>query len=711
MSLNSIRIRTALILLSIGVLIVLVLGGLWVYSTYTMMKSDISMSNLQDARLLSRYIVAFTSYISGMEQIFAASPDTIDAIRTNDSARLKLIGNNLFSMISEAEVVVILDPDGKILYHSDGGIISGLVVSGWFDEVVKQNGTYVTGLFYSESLKKPLFSITTPVMDNGTVIGYIFASVPPDTLDQNIQQQRINPDRNLIVVDTRGFVVSHDNNTYVKTNANLSGTQPVRSLNNATEGVVETSQTYDGQLRIVGYSQVPDSGLGVLVTSPMSVVYSQITERIIEILLMLVAFSTLLIFVNYYVSRYITDPVVNLSQTMREVSGGNYRVRAKSVRKDEIGDLSRTFDLMMDKLEHTVELTKKYLLIYQGAKDPIFFVSLDGRILDINNATLKTYGYTREEMLSMNVSDFRQPGDRLLIPEILKESFQHGCILETVHTRKDGSTFPVEISSAGTLIGNSPVLVAVVRDITERNRTAIELQDAKDQAELYLDLMGHDINNLNHIAMGFLELALATLDLNPEEKDLLLRPLDSIRGSSELISNVRKLQHIKGREALKLNQIDLCDVLEGVIKCFSDIPDRQVTINFKPSPECKIIANELINEVFSNLIGNAIKHSDPAKPLTINVKLDRVTFDGNHYIIVIIEDNGPGIPDDIKRKLFKRFERGRTKASGRGLGLYLVQTLVEKIHGKVWVEDRVPGDYTQGCKFVVLLPVTEQLTE
>jgi signal transduction histidine kinase len=58
----------------------------------------------------------------------------------------------------------------------------------------------------------------------------------------------------------------------------------------------------------------------------------------------------------------------------------------------------------------------------------------------------------------------------------------------------------------------------------------------------------------------------------------------------------------------------------------------------------------------------------------------------------------------LKSIIFTRFQRGKSKASGRGLGLYLVKTLVEDFGGKVWVEDRMPGDSTKGSRFVILLP-------
>ena len=90
--------------------------------------------------------------------------------------------------------------------------------------------------------------------------------------------------------------------------------------------------------------------------------------------------------------------------------------------------------------------------------------------------------------------------------------------------------------------------------------------------------------------------------------------------------------------------------------------------------------------------------------MVIDVLQTTVCEDGKEYSRISIEDNGPGISDEVKEKLFARFSRGETKAKGKGLGLYLIKTLVEDFHGKVWVEDRVPGDHTKGAKFVVMLP-------
>ena len=113
--------------------------------------------------------------------------------------------------------------------------------------------------------------------------------------------------------------------------------------------------------------------------------------------------------------------------------------------------------------------------------------------------------------------------------------------------------------------------------------------------------------------------------------------------------------------------------------------------------------NELAKDIFLNLFSNAIKFDEHEK-IVIDVEIEGQTIDKIQYWRVSVADNGPGIDDSIKDKIFDRFTQGPSISIGTGLGLYIAKALVEIYKGKIWVEDRVEGDRSKGSVFKVILP-------
>ncbi len=248
--------------------------------------------------------------------------------------------------------------------------------------------------------------------------------------------------------------------------------------------------------------------------------------------------------------------------------------------------------------------------------------------------------------------------------------------------------------------------ITIVEDVTERVHSEEELIQAKTLVELYIDLMGHDINNMNQIGMGYLELAMDTLSIGEENKKLLEKPREAMENSSRLIENVKKLRRAN-TEGLALQRVDLGKVLMDVIENHAQAPGRDIAIEHTVAENTFVNANELLKDVFVNLVNNSIKHSIGSLKLTI--REEPVEVIGKKYYQVTIEDNGPGIPEGLKPIIFDRILRGRNKVGGNGIGLYLVKTLVDNYGGTITVEDRMPGERQKGSRFVVTLPAADQI--
>ncbi len=433
-------------------------------------------------------------------------------------------------------------------------------------------------------------------------------------------------------------------------------------------------------------------------------------------------------------SRVHPDDVIAVERALREGiekgTGYNFDYRLKwpdgSIRhihaeadrpvKDASGKPVRWFGIVQDVTEHKQaekalkESEERFRAFMDNSPAIAWMKDAEGRHVYLN----KTY----EEEFGVRLEDWRGKTDFELWSPETADQFRKNDLDVLVCGRtasvveeiigKDGSKsywfnikFPLRDASGNMYVGGIGV------DITRQKQTEEALKEAKDRNELYVDLMGHDINNINQVAMGYLELAADALSLDNGDKELIEKPLEALRSSVRLIENVQKLKKLDGG-GLRAEAIDLNKVLLEMKTQYTESNGKNVVINYEPEPYCRVMANGLLNDVFSNLIINSIKHSDPQQPLTINIGLEQVTEKETKYYKVIVEDDGPGIPDNLKNRLFIRFQRGQTKAIGKGLGLYLVHTLVNDFHGKIWVEDRMQGDHTKGARFVIMLPAVEK---
>jgi PAS domain S-box-containing protein len=123
----------------------------------------------------------------------------------------------------------------------------------------------------------------------------------------------------------------------------------------------------------------------------------------------------------------------------------------------------------------------RYHLLASQTQDIMLFIRRDGRIVDANAAAIAAYGYDHATLLTLNIADLRASITLPLLTAQMLEADQLGARFETAHRRKDGSTFPVEVSSIGAEMSGERLLLSIIRDITERKRTASELELLRDQ--------------------------------------------------------------------------------------------------------------------------------------------------------------------------------------------------------------------------------------
>ncbi|MFY9194601.1 MAG: GAF domain-containing sensor histidine kinase, partial [Methanoculleus sp.] len=211
------------------------------------------------------------------------------------------------------------------------------------------------------------------------------------------------------------------------------------------------------------------------------------------------------------------------------------------------------------------------------------------------------------------------------------------------------------------------------------------LEAANREANLYLDIMTHDIRNTENVSGLYAGLLIEMLE---GEAALYAQKIEeSILRSKEILRNVTTIRRIH-HEAPDVRPIDLDAVIRGEI---ADFPDTAIELWGAPR---RVWADDLLPEVFSNLIRNAVKLGGPGTAITVRVE----EYDAEN-ILISIEDTGPGIPDPLKGSILHRFERGWIEGCGDGLGLFVVRMLIERYGGTLRVEDRVEGRPDLGAAF------------
>jgi PAS domain S-box-containing protein len=137
---------------------------------------------------------------------------------------------------------------------------------------------------------------------------------------------------------------------------------------------------------------------------------------------------------------------------------------------------------------HCVEEMQRYEPVVRHSPDIVLLMRRDdGQILEANAAATASYGYEHDELLTLTIHDLRSPESSSLTTAQIAEANARGILFETVHRRKDGSTFPVEVSSLGATIGNTPTFVSIVKDVTERRRAEMALQQNEERYRGFFD--------------------------------------------------------------------------------------------------------------------------------------------------------------------------------------------------------------------------------
>ncbi|MFX1380227.1 MAG: sensor histidine kinase [Promethearchaeota archaeon] len=236
-------------------------------------------------------------------------------------------------------------------------------------------------------------------------------------------------------------------------------------------------------------------------------------------------------------------------------------------------------------------------------------------------------------------------------------------------------------------------------------------QKAYIRAKCFKGIFTHDISNLFHTISNSLELIEILLKDGIKKEEILeyFRLIaEQINRGKKLVRNIKSLSELEEDE-MPLEPIDLFETIRNAIEFIQvNFPKRKVVIEVLTEAKAIIvIANDLLLDVFENILMNSIIYNRN-ETVHIELLISEMNEFGRNIIKLEFKDNGIGIDDEKKEEILQERHEKSNNSKGMGLGLSLAAKLINLCEGRMWIEDRINGDSSQGSNFVILIPKAMQ---
>ncbi len=352
----------------------------------------------------------------------------------------------------------------------------------------------------------------------------------------------------------------------------------------------------------------------------------------------------------------------------------------------------------------TSENIELFRSLIQGTNDLIHSVRPDGSIEFVNAAWLNALGYSQDEVTDLHLRDIIYADSLEHYTDIL-ESAMSGEVKTNVRATlvaKNGDRIYVQ-GNIFPRLDDGEVVAAqgFYRDITQQVRSKQELKEERQRTEFIIDLMTHDLTNINQEVLSTLELLLHAPQFPDEFKSFVEGGLNEVERAAHIISNMKKISLVerKSPEAAARNLQEAIQTAAEEVR--EDFPEKDLEIQVDVTPpDITVLADRYLEDIFHALFHNSMKF-DSRKNVNVDVTAEPIKH--TPYVRIEVADHGPGILDESKDDIFATLEHRREGITGLGLGLTLVKSIVKNYGGNIQAEDRVEGDFSKGVKIVLIL--------
>lgn len=388
--------------------------------------------------------------------------------------------------------------------------------------------------------------------------------------------------------------------------------------------------------------------------------------------------------------------------------GGSYRWildKGRAVQKDDNGKVTKASGTYLDinekKSSQLLIQRNEQLFTQLFENSPLGIVLLDEkhRVIQMNQGFKDMFGYSAKDIIGNQLNNILVPKDlhqEAIDINILTVSGKVG-MLESHRTHKNGNLVPVIIYGVPVTLDNRTIgIYGIYVDISARTKAENELQVRNNELDNFVYKVSHDLRAPLSSILGLVNLA-----QHQDNDDDLLQYIglieNRVKQLDHFINDV--LSHSKNLKlAITVDPISFEQVVENCFTDLSYLPNAH-KVNIKTSISSLTFYSDRwrINEIFRNLISNAIKYLNPDIDDPY-VKIDIKITDKSAHIK--FKDNGIGIEKNTLPKVFEMFYRATEYSEGSGIGLYIVKNAIEKLGGKIRVESKPQV----GTSFDIIIP-------
>ena len=458
----------------------------------------------------------------------------------------------------------------------------------------------------------------------------------------------------------------------------------------------------------------------VLVSLPTSIAFSEVTKFTKGVLSFTLISCLVVIAIALVVSQRIVTPIRQVTGAARAIGRGEFDQEIQVTSSDEVGILAEEFNSMRWNLKSAVEkLTeeeKKMTAIVNSIAEGLILVDSNNRVLHINPAAERLLDLSADN-IDKDITEIIQNEELIhIFEEDQRQILQHKPT-EQIPSKDEGINLISEITLAR--YNEKLVLRIIASPFLNENGlilgTVYLFDDITREKEIdqmksdFISLVSHELRTPLTSIIGFVSFILdgKAGAINDRQRNSLARVQRQSKRLAALINDLLDISRIEsGRIQMEQESISLLEIVTQRLEEIRPQADEKSIRLVLTAPESipDILGDEArMGQVFTNLIGNAIKFTPNNGEVSVKVEAD-----GNLLHVEVI-DTGPGIPAEERQKIFDKFYQlsdiSTRQQGGSGLGLSITKSIVEAHGGKLWIDD---GNQGKGSNFQFVLPLVRE---